>query len=438
MRNRSRPSDQQDHVGKIDKGHPGIGTGRKKSDLAFSENQALPTRPPLDVALQAIGSYLRSMRESLGLTQEQVAASTEGRPWTLSRATIGSIEKGQTSPQMVSIVAITEVLHIDPMEIIDRLKLAVAPPSGTEEMSWDDLDRQWRTFFHAGHFRETLAVLDRMAGMISGQTNTKEVTRRRAALELSRATTLKRLGALTAAKGSAERAITLSTEYPELHADSLTALSSIHVRLGNIPLGVHTANTAVELSANCGPGVACRALIEKGYAYWESQEYELARQAVLSARDLAKDAQDHQHMIHCEGNIGACLAKLGRWKHAEIQVTNALELSRTHKRPEKEALWLVELGRIVLAGERFDEAYGYAEMALHMAQERELWGIAFRAVMLQHRVVRIRNPREPDRHRLQYLKKLYSWMEEHTVDEDVADFLKEVGEPPAFEKEGES
>jgi tetratricopeptide (TPR) repeat protein len=179
-------------------------------------------------------------------------------------------------------------------------------------------------------------------------------------------------------------------------------------------------------------------LIEKGHAYWESKEYEQTRQAALRARDLADEAQDHLHMIHCEGNIGSCLAKLGRWKHAETYLRKAVNLSRTHRRPEKEALWLVELGRIVLAGERLDEAYGYAETALYMAQERELWGIAFRAVMLQHRIVRMRNPDDPDRHRLQYMKKLYSWMEEHTVDEDVADFLKEVGGTLTPGKEGES
>jgi tetratricopeptide (TPR) repeat protein len=218
----------------------------------------------------------------------------------------------------------------------------------------------------------------------------------------------------------------------------LTALASIHLRLGNTALGIHTANAAVELSARAGAGVACRALVEKGHAYWESQDYAQARQAYLRARDHAEEAEDHHHLIHCEGNIGSCLAKLGRWKHAESQVRKAVELARSHGRPEKEALWLVELGRILYSRKKHDEAYDLADLALRMAQRHEHWGIAFRAVMIQHRVVRLRNPEEPDRHRIHYLKKLYSWMEEHTVDEDVTEFLREIGDALSVEEEGES
>ncbi len=378
------------------------------------------------------------MRESLGLTQEQMAASTRSRPWPISRTTIGSIEKGQTSPHMVSIVAMTEALRIDPMEVLDRLKLAVAPPPGTDKATYEELDRQWRPLFHAGHFQETLAVLDRMAALIPGQPDSNEVAFHRAQLELRRATTLKRLGALTAARGSAERAIALSGDHADLHADSMTALADIHLLLGNIHVGVHTASAAVELSQDRNTGVACRALLVKGRAHWERREYEQARQAFLSARELAVQSKEQQHQIHCEGNIGSCLAKLGHMKHAEAQVSKAVELARTHRKHEKEALWLVELGRILSALNKQEEAFSYSEMALRIAQKGKFWGIAFRAVMLQHRLVRVHDPANPDRNRLHYLKKLYSWMEEHTIDEDVAEFLEEVGCVVTYEEEGES
>ena len=76
----------------------------------------------LETAQLTVGNFLRSTRESLKLTQAQVAERTHQSPWQLSRAAVSAIERGQNFPGLEAMLALSNVLNIDPKELIENFR----------------------------------------------------------------------------------------------------------------------------------------------------------------------------------------------------------------------------------------------------------------------------------------------------------------------------
>lgn len=62
-----------------------------------------------------IGQNLRKIRESKGITQEQLALSAG-----LNRAYIGYIERGERNPSTNTLVKIAKALKISPKDLLDN------------------------------------------------------------------------------------------------------------------------------------------------------------------------------------------------------------------------------------------------------------------------------------------------------------------------------
>ena len=90
---------------------------------------------------------------------------------------------------------------------------------------------------------------------------------------------------------------------------------------------------------------------------------------------------------------------------------------------------VLELGRLALSRGRLDEADGLAAAALAIAKPRDHALVTFRAEWLRHAVQRHRDPADPDRHRLAYLKKLYTRIDEHGGVEEVREFKRRYCTP---------
>ena len=184
----------------------GIVSDRRTSAKPVGE--FAPTVPSESVALKSVGSFLRTAREALGLTQDQLALKTSQNPWPVSRAMIGAIEQGKHAPNPFTLLGISQVLRIDPMEVFDRLKLAVARPKEVAGRDYAALDQLFKDTFASGDFRRSLAILDAtMDQLVGSGSSSEETMHRRTLVELRRATTLRRLGALTAARAAAERVL---------------------------------------------------------------------------------------------------------------------------------------------------------------------------------------------------------------------------------------
>ncbi len=375
-----------------------------------------------------VGAFLRSTRESLGLTQAEVADRTRDSPWQLSRAAVSAIERGQNFPGLEAMLALSNVLEIDPKELIERARLSAVVPADLEGLADDELESRASQYFWAGDFRNALAAYDALAQRLarSSPDESEDVVARRATLELRRAATLKRAGALVSAIASAERAISLSSGHPEIQAEAYMVLCGLQCLRGHLPLARDAAVRAVELAASAGPKVQARAWISHGQMLYQSDECKEAREAMLKALELAEVGDDAQHVSHIEGNIGLCNLALGDPGTAKEWIERALETARRRTQPTLEARWLVDLAGIAFTEGALEQADHLACDALNIARPREHLVTVFRAEWIRHKVRRVIEPEAQDLRRLSQLRKLYRQIEAHDGFEELHAFRDEI------------
>lgn len=397
--------------------------GTRSRSSASSSSAGHDTRN-LVTAQQAIGNFLRNIREAQRLTQEQVALLTKDSPWKLSRAAISAIERGQNFPGMEAMLALSSVLHVDPQELVERAQLSTLVPVDVTEVSYEALKAEAAEFFWAGDYRKALAIYDAMIEKVALENDDDaNIARERTArLEVHRATALKRAGALLSAIASTERAISFSTDYPQIQADAYVVLADLQCQRGHLPLARDAAQRAVELSELAEPKTQGWAWMAKARVLYLAEEFEQARQAFLRARERAREANDSRHLTHIEGDVGMCWLGLGQVGEATKWLRRAVDLAREQSQPAMEASWLIELGKIRFAEEKPDEAESLAVAALRIAKPREIHLTIFRAEWLLHCIGKAGPSESPDRHRLHYLRKLYGQLDQHEGIEEIQQF----------------
>jgi len=379
-------------------------------------------------AQRSIGHYLKATRAAQGLTQDQVAAMTRQTPWSLSRAAISAIERGQNFPGLEAMLALSHVLYVDPKELIERARLASSVPVDLTGVSLDELERRAARYFWAGDFRRALSYYDAMAELIvlhppeDGQSTAERV----AALEIKRATALKRVGALSGAIATAERAIALSIDFPRIHAESYIVLADLQCQRGHLPLAEDAAAKAVRLAESLDPQVRGWAFMVRAQVLYMRKEHDAARRAFEEARRQAELGGDERHLTHIDGDIGLCWLAAGRADEARQWIERALDNARRQAQPALEASWLVELGKIALGEGRVDEAEEHASTAIRIAKSRENLLTMFRAEWLRHRIQAAVHPSEQDRHRIARLRKLFLHLDQHEGIEEVQAFKEAV------------
>jgi transcriptional regulator with XRE-family HTH domain len=381
----------------------------------------------LTAAQQAVGMFLRTTREAQKLTQEQVSAMTKGESWQLSRAAISAIERGQNFPGMEAMLAISNVLFVDPKELIERARLSTVVPLDITNVTYEELDKQATQYFWAGDFRKALSVYDALLEKVTLESpeNEAELAERVAKLEVRRATALKRAGALLAAISTAERAIALSIHLPEVQVQAYIVLAGLQAQRGHLPLARDAAQRSIELS-NLGADDRTKgwAWNVRAKVYYMSRAFEEAKLAYIESRRLAKISGDEKHLTHTEGNIGLCWWEQGHVSEARKWIMRAMEHARRQKQPALEAAWVIELGRIALQAHRLEEAEKYARAALKIGRPLEHNLTIFRAEWLLHLIVKEADPDNGDRHRLHYLRKLFLHLDQYEGIEEIQEFKR--------------
>ncbi len=351
---------------------------------------------------------------------------TKESPWKLSRAAISAIERGQNFPGMEAMLALSNVLFVDPKELVERARLSTVVPVDVTGISFEELDKKAARCFWAGDFRRALAIYDAMLEKIAleGEGGSPEATKRLGILEVRRSTALKRAGALLSAIATAERAISLTIDFPEVQAEAYVVLAGLQCQRGHLPLASDAAQRAVALSRDLGARTQGWAWMAKARVDYLSQDFEAARKAFFEARKQAELAGDEHHLTHIDGDIGMCWLAEGQIGEARRWISYAVESARKRGQPALEASWLVELGKISLRRGVYDEADGYAKAALQIAEPREHYLTIFRAEWLRHLVVRKTKPTVRDRKRLSYLRKLFMHLDQHEGIEEIQEFRK--------------
>ena len=403
------------------------GPRKARSGKGTSKGSSPPDEPRrTTLAQQAVGSFLRATRSSRNLTQEQVAAATRGSAWQLSRAAISAIERGQNFPGMEAMLALSNVLFVDPKELVERARLSTTVPVDISGRSYEELEIQAARHFWAGEFRQSLSVYDAMLEKVALERarQADDTARRMATLEVRRATVLKRAGALLSAIATAERAIALSVGYPDIHAEAYIVHADLQVIRGHLPLASDAAQRAIELTDGAEVKTRGWAFMVKARVLYLSEKYEEARQAFLEAGRCAREADDSRHLPHVEGNIGMCWLGQGRREEAAASLTSAVEMARDNGQPALEASWSVELGKIALTDGRHERADRYALAALEIAEPSEQYLTIFRAEWLRHRIQVAAGEPMVDRRRLGHLRELFLLLDQHEGIEEVQEFRK--------------
>lgn len=379
-------------------------------------------------AAATVGAIFRSTREIQRLSQQQVAALTDGQRWPISRSAISDIERGRNLPGLEALASLSRVLHIDPAEVLERVDLAMTAPIHPTAASLEDLKQQAERSFLDGDYRTALCTYDVMLERLALDQPADERRQKElhARIEINRAVALRHCSALRAAHASAERAVELAVGFPEVHARAYIALASVLSNEGMVTLAQVAAREAVSLAAAAGADVQAQALNQQGNVLYRAGKFEDAREVFLNARKCFAGTDDRNHQIKVEGNIGACLMSLGRVLHAQAQFAKAIELSRKYKNPAAEAMWLVTLGKLMLAGARLDDAERHAVDALRIAQPREYTLTVFRALWLRHLVAKRQHPDDPDARRLALLHKLYRRLRGHEGLTEIQEFKEAV------------
>lgn len=378
----------------------------------------------LEAAQLSVGHFIRTAREAMDLTQAQVAKLSRETPWQLSRAAVSAIERGQNFPGLEAMLALSNVLHIDPKEIIERARLtAVAAP--TEELEPQELEARALEYFRAGDFKQAIAAYDAMLERVSAESPDRkdEEVERIARIEIRRSTALKRAGALLSAISSAERAVVLARQRPDVQAEAYVVLADLQVQRGNLSMAQDAARRAVELAEASGrPAVVAWAWMVEAAGLYLAGEPVASRRAFERARGFAKKGRDTAHITHIEGNIGQCWLAQGELGEARSSLERAVTLARKSKQPHLEASFTVELGKIAFLEERLDAATRLAQGALRIAAPRDHRLTIFRAEWLLHKIQGRIKPQDPDRTRLNRLKGMFRDVDQHEGVEEIREY----------------
>ncbi|MCP3981146.1 MAG: tetratricopeptide repeat protein [bacterium] len=375
---------------------------------------------------ESIGALFRTAREVQGLSQDQVAALAANPSGSVSRTTVSSIERGRL-PNLEALVALSRVLHVDPGEVLEQVDLATGVPVDVSGMSYDTLMDRARGLFWAGDFRRALAFFDAALHqlVLDPPDEDSERVRCHASIEINRAIALRRCGALRSARAAAEKAVELAGDSPHLQSTAYVALTAVLVHLGQRRFAADAARHAFRLATSDGQKAV--ALLEKADLLDLDGDHEAGYSTLLEARKLLGPTTSDPHIVHVEGGLGHFLLAMGRTKRAQQKFVKAIELARKQAMPGHEALWMVELGRLCLRQDDLEQAEGCAVAALRISKPLEQHETSFRAEWLRHLVVRARKPKNPDRHRMVVLRKLYRFVRENRKVDAVLEYEAELG-----------
>lgn len=375
-------------------------------------------------AAQTIGNFIRATRESQSLSQERLAELTNGKPGRVSRAMISAVERGLHLPGLEVLLTLSQVLHISPNEVLERLELSRTESVDAEGLTREEMGHLAVECFWAGDYRRAAGWYDAMLRALAGPppADPAEEKLQIAKIEIPRGAALRRCGATNAARAAVERAISLTDDEPEFQCRAYVVLAALLIQLGCLPLARDAADRAVQLSESASLRTQGWAWIEKGEALAASGKFADARLAFLEAGRRVRRAGDRNHEINVEGNIGWCLECVGDRRRARARYRKAIELARSYKVPASEALWLVSLGRLSFLEHDTEQADDCAVAALAIAKPREIPLTTFRAEWLRHLVHRSTRPADSDRHRVAFLKKLYARLDQHRGVDEINEF----------------
>ena len=333
-------------------------SGARKLSRPRSSSKHNGSGTMLEDAQVSVGNFLRSAREALRMTQAQVAEKTLESPWRLSRAAVSAIERGQNFPGLEAMLALSNVLYIDPKELIERARLTAVVPVDMTGLTDQELESRAGQLFWAGDFKRALAVYDAMAHKL-------------------------------ALEGTGEGRGRLPAGHagdPARDDAQAAGCSDLGHRLGrarDLALGVAAQDPGRGLRRAGRPASPARAPAAgagRRRARHRTGHARQPRAADLGLPGQGQDALPGRRLRGRQGRVSGSPAsgrgfiritrtsrtspetwlsaacRSARPNEARRWIDQAVALAREHKQPALEGNWLVESGKIALAGGDSEEA----------------------------------------------------------------------------------
>lgn len=326
-------------------------------------------------------------------------------------------------PSIEALVSLSNVLHVDPAEVLERVRLR-AEGDSTAACDLQELGQRAERLLWAGDHRGALGAYDALLGRLAAAPPaTDDDARHMAArIELKRAVACRECRAWQASEASAKRAIALARNVSAIQSEAFMVLASLYAQQDSLELAELTARRGIALSQDSDPGLQGLAWMQLGQVLVRAERFEEARTAYLEARRFAIQARDPLNRVRIEGAVGSCLFALGRHAQAEKRFRTAVDLARKYDDPAAEARWLIELGRLALLAGRLDEADRLAVASLRLSKAAGRALAIFLGEWLRHQIAGRRPAQPADRHRVAFLKRLYFRVQEHTGIDGVREF----------------
>ena len=374
---------------------------------------------------------LRASREWLGLSQHQLADLTAERGIPVSRSAICDIERGCIMPGVESLVSLCEALQLDPREALERVSSStdLAGDLSIAKMPFDELQRRNILLFRNGQYRASAAVCVAIVEQLEVDPSREPTERRRlcARFEVHRSVALKVSGNRRSAEAAARRALHFAAGAEDLQVEGLVVLAGLHGDEALRALAAAESEQAFRMAqAKGAPRQLGFAWCTRARTLFDSDRLEEAAEAFRRAIDCTIQTGDVCNQSKSEGSLGTCLLHLGHPSAARRRYVKALELAREGGDRGSTATWQIEIGRVGLQMEELDEAERRAAAGLRIARSNDNPLTVFRGIWLQHQIAQRRNSRDPDRHRVAYLKRLYPSVRHHNTTDVIRDFRREV------------
>lgn len=379
----------------------------------------------LAVTRRAIGSFLRAARQAMHLSIEQLSARSNGEPYQLSSTAISYIEHGRSLPSLQTLIFYERTLLVQPEEILEHLRTATSVPPDLAGLSFSELLNTAMASFRKADYSVALACLHAAQHALLGRSAADDRARMRLrlSLQLRRVVTLRRLGAMRAARTVAEQIIEASESIPEVQSLAYSELAYLSNRLNSPVLAADAARRASETSSKCRPRIKAAAIAAQAELSGERLDFEEARRLYLRARTMYAQDGDTDNSIVITGNIGYTLLQVHMIREAAAWIGEALEMARANDRLRHEAVWLVGLARAALEDSRLEDGTRFAESALQIARRHEDRLTVFQAEWLLHKLAVAGGCPHRDSARMGRLRRLLPGVAENRNDDDVREFV---------------
>lgn len=294
-----------------------------------------------------LGAFLRRVRETLQLSQQELAQLTAAEPWPLSRAEISALERGAHLPRFEALYTLCRVLHLGPARLIE---VAAAALEDTSEPSRPPTSG----FLLASAGVPTEARLDRAEeALVQGMP--------------------------WVARELAEGVYESERDRRETQMRALQILAEAMLQLGRPALAGLLAECALarDQAGDARESAALGLLLAR--AKLAAGDALGAREVLLKVSRTVAASGEKRMASQLYGLLGECDAKLGNSRRAVAYLQRAIVTGRIAKDLALEALWYGELGRLRARAGQQDQAESCFARARHLTQRAGNPSLLFRA-----------------------------------------------------------